>query len=117
MSSTHFTVFLFSLFFFFQAEDGIRDVAVTGVQTCALPILAAYAASVMCSVCDTAAALVIAAIGSTFTACPLTSSNPVGAFIQAFAITTKTPDATPLTATAIPAHRCARAEMRSHPYR
>src|SRR3989449_1668082 len=30
----------FLLFFFFQAEDGIRDVAVTGVQTCALPILA-----------------------------------------------------------------------------
>src|SRR2546422_3263932 len=28
-------------FFFFQAEDGIRDVAVTGVQTCALPILVA----------------------------------------------------------------------------
>src|SRR3989449_6394238 len=28
-------------FFFFQAEDGIRDVAVTGVQTCALPISAA----------------------------------------------------------------------------
>src|SRR3989449_8087146 len=28
----------FSYFFFFQAEDGIRDVAVTGVQTCALPI-------------------------------------------------------------------------------
>src|SRR2546429_7405774 len=27
-------------FFFFQAEDGIRDVAVTGVQTCALPIYA-----------------------------------------------------------------------------
>src|SRR5687768_18502331 len=27
--------------FFFQAEDGIRDVAVTGVQTCALPILTA----------------------------------------------------------------------------
>src|SRR2546430_7773629 len=29
---------LFS-FFFFQAEDGIRDLTVTGVQTCALPIL------------------------------------------------------------------------------
>ena len=30
---------LFFVFvFFFQAEDGIRDVAVTGVQTCALPI-------------------------------------------------------------------------------
>src|SRR5207248_7782320 len=27
-----------SLFFFFQAEDGIRDRTVTGVQTCALPI-------------------------------------------------------------------------------
>src|SRR6266850_6554908 len=27
------------LFFFFQAEDGIRDYKVTGVQTCALPIL------------------------------------------------------------------------------
>src|SRR5688572_29204667 len=27
-------------FFFFQAEDGIRDLTVTGVQTCALPILA-----------------------------------------------------------------------------
>src|SRR5256886_8993084 len=32
----HFTLMLF--FFFFQAEDGIRDLTVTGVQTCALPI-------------------------------------------------------------------------------
>src|SRR5256885_17001911 len=31
---THFLFF----FFFFQAEDGIRDYKVTGVQTCALPI-------------------------------------------------------------------------------
>src|SRR5216684_9108011 len=31
-------------FFFFQAEDGIRDVAVTGVQTCALPISAKFRA-------------------------------------------------------------------------
>src|SRR5205807_4699050 len=31
----------FFLFFFFQAEDGIRDYKVTGVQTCALPISAA----------------------------------------------------------------------------
>jgi len=30
----------FRCFFFFQAEDGIRDRDVTGVQTCALPILA-----------------------------------------------------------------------------
>src|SRR3712207_7506994 len=28
----------FFSFFFFQAEDGIRDIGVTGVQTCALPI-------------------------------------------------------------------------------
>src|SRR2546422_6126112 len=31
-------VYVLFFFFFFQAEDGIRDVAVTGVQTCALPI-------------------------------------------------------------------------------
>src|SRR5205823_10516016 len=32
-------------FFFFQAEDGIRDKLVTGVQTCALPISAAQTPS------------------------------------------------------------------------
>src|SRR5438876_8206913 len=30
---------MYFVFFFFQAEDGIRDGRVTGVQTCALPIL------------------------------------------------------------------------------
>src|SRR6266536_1336442 len=34
-----------SLLFFFQAEDGIRDPLVTGVQTCALPISAATGGS------------------------------------------------------------------------
>src|SRR5204862_5408784 len=34
-----FLLFYFFFFFFFQAEDGIRDLYVTGVQTCALPIL------------------------------------------------------------------------------
>ena len=33
---------LYSFFFFFQAEDGIRDIGVTGVQTCALPISGTY---------------------------------------------------------------------------
>src|SRR5688572_31258363 len=33
------------LSFFFQAEDGIRDLTVTGVQTCALPILRRVASS------------------------------------------------------------------------
>src|SRR5438046_6159823 len=31
-------LFVCFIFFFFQAEDGIRDWSVTGVQTCALPI-------------------------------------------------------------------------------
>src|SRR2546426_6652259 len=33
-----YVIFLYFMFFFFQAEDGIRDYKVTGVQTCALPI-------------------------------------------------------------------------------
>src|SRR5699024_12054501 len=36
----HSAIELVSLVFFFQAEDGIRDRNVTGVQTCALPISA-----------------------------------------------------------------------------
>ena len=36
------SVGLFFVFFFFQAEDGIRDWSVTGVQTCALPISSAF---------------------------------------------------------------------------
>src|SRR2546423_4839163 len=35
---THSQINIYSFFFFFQAEDGIRDKLVTGVQTCALPI-------------------------------------------------------------------------------
>src|SRR5689334_21906280 len=34
-----FLFFIYLFFFFFQAEDGIRDGTVTGVQTCALPIM------------------------------------------------------------------------------
>src|SRR5438874_6148570 len=37
--SSETTLDLCFFFFFFQAEDGIRDLYVTGVQTCALPIL------------------------------------------------------------------------------
>src|SRR3712207_5655319 len=32
------TAYVYRFLFFFQAEDGIRDIGVTGVQTCALPI-------------------------------------------------------------------------------
>src|SRR5256886_3763811 len=35
-------VMLLHYFFFFQAEDGIRDLTVTGVQTCALPISSSF---------------------------------------------------------------------------
>src|SRR5256886_4137111 len=35
---------LLCFFFFFQAEDGIRDLTVTGVQTCALPIFSSISA-------------------------------------------------------------------------
>src|SRR5437868_12779116 len=40
--------YLMLFFFFFQAEDGIRDRNVTGVQTCALPILT-FCRSNLCS--------------------------------------------------------------------
>src|SRR5206468_8516782 len=36
-------------FFFFQAEDGIRDLIVTGVQTCALPISASAPWATACA--------------------------------------------------------------------
>src|SRR2546428_2350926 len=39
-------LYLDIFFFFFQAEDGIRDLIVTGVQTCALPILALLLAGI-----------------------------------------------------------------------
>src|SRR3989440_8501186 len=39
----HFLIMHAMCFFFFQAEDGIRDLIVTGVQTCALPIWMALA--------------------------------------------------------------------------
>src|SRR5437763_5707120 len=40
--------------FFFQAEDGIRDTSVTGVQTCALPIFLCFAGALDYSVVDDA---------------------------------------------------------------
>src|SRR2546430_14167223 len=40
---------MWSSFFFFQAEDGIRYLTVTGVQTCALPIFPSRAPPEKCS--------------------------------------------------------------------
>src|SRR5438874_8436248 len=44
--------FAFIFFFFFQAEDGIRDLYVTGVQTCALPIFQLNEASLSFATSD-----------------------------------------------------------------
>src|SRR2546422_3269367 len=61
-------------FFFFQAEDGIRDVAVTGVQTCALPILDAPAAVLLGSIVN---ASCVAAPGATVNAALVVPVTPV----------------------------------------
>src|SRR5205807_3589521 len=42
LSDDTFYSLYFLFFFFFQAEDGIRDYKVTGVQTCALPISSSW---------------------------------------------------------------------------
>src|SRR6266700_7477822 len=44
------STFIIRFFFFFQAEDGIRDFHVTGVQTCALPISKWPATWLICKV-------------------------------------------------------------------
>ena len=77
--------------------------------------VAANAASVMCNVCWNAAGFSMAAMGSTFVTWPPMSSKPAGEFIHALAVTTKTPEAVPLTATATPDQMCARGEIRSQP--
>src|SRR5215510_15212365 len=46
-------------FFFFQAEDGIRDGHVTGVQTCALPILRTMAVGWGCAQLSPEASLTV----------------------------------------------------------
>src|SRR5215211_8197796 len=52
-------MYVFFSFFFFQAEDGIRDHCVTGVQTCALPIWSQHA-STTSSVRSPASARIVA---------------------------------------------------------
>src|SRR5690625_8014724 len=54
------------MFFFFQAEDGIRDGHVTGVQTCALPISSGLSASSVARVSGTRASPSTAAPSSTW---------------------------------------------------
>ncbi len=77
--------------------------------------VAAYEASVMCSVCWKAIGFSMAAIGSTWASCPFTTSKPVGAFIQAFAITTKMPDSGAAHRDEDAGPEWARGEIRSQP--
>ena len=51
-------------YFFFQAEDGIRDTSVTGVQTCALPI-SSVAAGTLQHLSDAVAIVLIGVYGLT----------------------------------------------------
>ena len=69
----------------------------------------------MCSVWGNAAGVPIAAMGSMLLKEPFASVKPVGVFIQAFAMTTKMPDAAPLSATRTPASRWARGDTLSQP--
>jgi hypothetical protein len=55
------------------------------------------------------------AIGSTPAIAPFCIVTPAGVVIQAFTITTKIAEAAPLTATIMPARRCARGGMRFQP--
>src|SRR5256884_4129536 len=64
-------------FFFFQAEDGIRDVAVTGVQTCALPICGEGADSKQTIPCH------LSSIRGSFTGLPWLQSRKSGPFQEA----------------------------------
>src|SRR5699024_11399600 len=62
-------------FFFFQAEDGIRDRNVTGVQTCALPILGHRRHRVFLFRVDKGPSLVATALGRRYSGTP---TLPIG---------------------------------------
>src|SRR3712207_6532682 len=71
-------------FFFFQAEDGIRDIGVTGVQTCALPILVAvdYGAKRNILRCLASAGLDVTVVPATATAEEILRHGPDGVFLS-----------------------------------
>src|SRR5690606_39807688 len=80
----------FVLFFFFQAEDGIRDFHVTGVQTCALPILATLSTSSQWKSSHavrtaSTSASSTAAYGSSTTSMPSMGPGPDGSYPRTIA--------------------------------
>src|SRR5436189_606603 len=73
------------VFFFFQAEDGIRDTSVTGVQTCALPIersllLRSTASPSARVIVPTPAAARYSAAGEPSPPAPITSAEDASSF-------------------------------------
>src|SRR5215216_3286131 len=100
---------LFCFFFFFQAEDGIRDDLVTGVQTCALPIStgstsagAGAGASARCSVALTSAGGAGGAVGAG-AGDGATATCAGGATCRSLTCLTSTAPAVTITAAATPA--------------
>src|SRR5574340_592022 len=67
--------------FFFQAEDGIRDLLVTGVQTCALPIYPASVTAWIISVGTISLGSYTTIASPTFKLCTCTPSSRVSAFV------------------------------------
>src|SRR6266478_7710476 len=80
---------VFFFCFFFQAEDGIRDLTVTGVQTCALPISTGGGSTKTWS----AAGL---SLGLTLSPAGVLSGTPTGNGFSTFAVTV-TDGITPVT--------------------
>src|SRR3712207_9006255 len=69
------------VFFFFQAEDGIRDIGVTGVQTCALPIFrASWGRNGNCSIANFQYLATINVGGAPYFFGPDKSSKTIGSY-------------------------------------
>src|SRR5258707_7259627 len=64
--------------FFFQAEDGIRDIGVTGVQTCALPISCSTAARARSGHCQRASGWGLSAFAGNSQASALMATTTSG---------------------------------------
>src|SRR3989441_12823298 len=73
----------YCLFFFFQAEDGIRDKLVTGVQTCALPISSSTRAVPICTAEAPASRCSNASVPDTTPPTPMIGILPSNAFQKA----------------------------------
>src|SRR3712207_7191408 len=80
-------------FFFFQAEDGIRDIGVTGVQTCALPISALrWKTTVRSSGVSIAPSASVGFSSSPLLMLPSSTDEPLGSAISMLRLSEKSTD-------------------------